>query len=775
MRIFPSYPPCPRCRQVRRVMSIAALSAALLAPVAWRLVWASPSAASAADAAASPLESGSPLPGPPAHAQACHAPAEGLPACPAVPQPVELDVPYAYQPSGQEGKPYRSQVKATGGNRNYRYRVVGDMPPGLKLDPQGQVTGTPTRPGTFQFTISASDGSNPPLEDRRAYRLTVHPKPTPARPAASAAAPRKDDDAALLRQASDNEVVVYQLRKEDVDALMPEAGEPAAEDGTGHDAAADAASSAAGAAHADVSEAVLDPVLYQWLHDALTSMQGIEYPTQSMFEHALDARIAQAARAAADRPSRPQCKGCSVPASLRDAIIKAAQRRHDYAVAHPQQWEAGACGCRLDDLTAEVYGFQPFWTGDGAPQRMDFSVMTRVGYFALPFDAFGNLPQPLQWSAAEADFVRIAHDHGTRVDLVLYRNRWDALLKLSDETRERIAHEVPRHAVQMIRTSMVGWRAGVERKLPGFAHEPRMGDGITVFFDGIPTDADGPVAQRDFDRFFDTFVLALIDEMRRSGEPYALNLVIPAQAMGHGPFAFAVLSGYIRKAEDPLLEDGQIGKGGVNYRSRTNLTLQFLVPMPDPVTQTKRELRARIEEAPPLHGNDRRVFLRKVIPLLSADGSDLRQLGDDLVYFQDNFGGVGFWPVPQRSTPLGDAVNVKLRQVYRRLDSSDVAGVCRLVCPQRWLLRLAFELLLLVGFTALAAYASDCRLRRMARGYLLFVFIGAIAVLALGAAMLSCDPALTALRDGNALLLVLIAALVGWAVWASLRRSVEKP
>jgi len=90
-------------------------------------------------------------------------------------------------------------------------------------------------------------------------------------------------------------------------------------------------------------------------------------------------------------------------------------------------------------------------------------------------------------------------------------------------------------------------------------------------------------------------------------------------------------------------------------------------------------------------------------------------------------------------------------------------------------LRLAFELLLLVGLLALIAYASDCRVRRMARGYLLFLFIGAIAVMALGAAMLSCDPALTALREGNALLLVLIAGLVGWAIWASLRRSVERP
>lgn len=800
-RASPPHPHCPRCRRVRRVLSAAALSAALLAVVAWGLALAAPPPATAtatvsrppppppvlppAPVAAETSPRAASLPASDDHGAACRPATETSQACVAAREPVALDVPYAWLPTAHEGTPYQGRVNAKGGSQRYRYRIVdGALPPGLGLDAQGQFTGTPTAAGIFRFKVSASDTSSPPLEDTREYRLNVAPrnvapkiaasKPAPPAhaPPASAPAPRKEDGAALLRQASDNQVTVYQLRKEDIEALMPAPdGAPPATD-----AAPDAPAAASAPAPAsDTVETALDPVLYQWLHDALSSMQGIEYPTQSLFEHALDARLAQSARTAGDRPAEPQCKDCSVPASLRDAIVKAAQRHYDESSAAEQRWEGGGCGCRLDGLSAEVYGFQPFWSGAGAPQRMDFSVLTRVGYFALPFDAFGTLPQPLQWSAAQADFVRVAHDHGTKVDLVLYRSRWDALLKLSEETRDRIAHEVPRNAVQLIRTSMTGWRAGVERHLPGFAHEPRMGDGITVFFDGMPTDADGAVAQRNFDRFFDTFVLTLIEEMRRGGEPYALNLVIPSQAMGHGAFAFSVLSGYIRKAEEPPLEDGQIIKDGVAYRSRTNLTLQFLVPMPEPVTQTKRELRAYIEESPALHGNDRRVFLRKVVPLLPIDGRDLKQLGDDLVYFQDNFGGVGLWPVPQRTTALGDAINVKLRQVYSQASVSEIDGLCRFVCPQRWLLRLAFELLLLAAILAFLAYAFDCRVRRLAGGYAPLAFVGIAVIVVLGGALLSCDPALTALREGNDMLLILIAILIGWGLLASLKRRVEQP
>lgn len=43
------------------------------------------------------------------------------------------------------------------------FRVVGGaVPPGLSLSPQGRLTGTPTIPGTYAFTVSAANGISPP-------------------------------------------------------------------------------------------------------------------------------------------------------------------------------------------------------------------------------------------------------------------------------------------------------------------------------------------------------------------------------------------------------------------------------------------------------------------------------------------------------------------------------------------------------------------------------------------------------------------------------------
>ena len=43
------------------------------------------------------------------------------------------------------------------------FRLVGgSLPPGLTLSPQGRLTGTPTRAGTFTFTVSAANALSPP-------------------------------------------------------------------------------------------------------------------------------------------------------------------------------------------------------------------------------------------------------------------------------------------------------------------------------------------------------------------------------------------------------------------------------------------------------------------------------------------------------------------------------------------------------------------------------------------------------------------------------------
>lgn len=72
------------------------------------------------------------------------------PACPAI------SITPASVPTATVGTGYKIAFSASGGSGPYSYLVAGDVPPGLTFS-AGEVLGTPTTPGTFTFTITATD------------------------------------------------------------------------------------------------------------------------------------------------------------------------------------------------------------------------------------------------------------------------------------------------------------------------------------------------------------------------------------------------------------------------------------------------------------------------------------------------------------------------------------------------------------------------------------------------------------------------------------------
>jgi hypothetical protein len=64
-------------------------------------------------------------------------------------------------PSGAMNTPYNFTLQATGGVAPYSFAVTsGTLPNGLILQPNGQISGTPTESGFFEFTVTVTD-SNP--------------------------------------------------------------------------------------------------------------------------------------------------------------------------------------------------------------------------------------------------------------------------------------------------------------------------------------------------------------------------------------------------------------------------------------------------------------------------------------------------------------------------------------------------------------------------------------------------------------------------------------
>lgn len=63
-------------------------------------------------------------------------------------------------PSGAVGVPYSASFSATGGQSPYTWAVTtGSLPPGLVLNSNGTITGTPTSPGPYAFIVAATDSN----------------------------------------------------------------------------------------------------------------------------------------------------------------------------------------------------------------------------------------------------------------------------------------------------------------------------------------------------------------------------------------------------------------------------------------------------------------------------------------------------------------------------------------------------------------------------------------------------------------------------------------
>ncbi|MFC4763153.1 putative Ig domain-containing protein [Dyella koreensis] len=86
-------------------------------------------------------------------------------------------------PAGVGGVAYSQTLSATGGNGGYTYSLsAGALPPGIALSSAGHVGGTPTTAGTFNFTVTVTDGFG--FTGSQAYTFAVNAPTITISPAA---------------------------------------------------------------------------------------------------------------------------------------------------------------------------------------------------------------------------------------------------------------------------------------------------------------------------------------------------------------------------------------------------------------------------------------------------------------------------------------------------------------------------------------------------------------------------------------------------------------
>jgi hypothetical protein len=91
------------------------------------------------------------------------------------PAPVSI-APTSNLPSGTVGVAYQGFIFANGGSGGYTFSLgSGSLPNGLSLSSSGMVSGTPTTPGQFSFTVVVTDSSGATAPG--GFRITINPAP----------------------------------------------------------------------------------------------------------------------------------------------------------------------------------------------------------------------------------------------------------------------------------------------------------------------------------------------------------------------------------------------------------------------------------------------------------------------------------------------------------------------------------------------------------------------------------------------------------------------
>jgi uncharacterized protein (TIGR03437 family) len=73
---------------------------------------------------------------------------------------------------GKQNQPYSQQLKVTGGTPGYTFSMIGgSLPPGITLAKSGGLSGTPTLPGLYKFTVEVTDTRG--VGDLREYSIRI--------------------------------------------------------------------------------------------------------------------------------------------------------------------------------------------------------------------------------------------------------------------------------------------------------------------------------------------------------------------------------------------------------------------------------------------------------------------------------------------------------------------------------------------------------------------------------------------------------------------------
>ena len=432
------------------------------------------------------------------------------------------------------------------------------------------------------------------------------------------------------------------------------------------------------------------------------------------------------------------------------------------------EWDGNGCGCVLDKLSGTVYGIYPYWQTNTEKQTVNFSVLSRVAYYGLSFEASGAIIHAnddknnfdLKRFLKKNSFVQTVRKHNSKMDWVIHKDRsyWEKTWKLLDTNQKAnifstLADELFQLLTEPIDEDFAQWSFGL---LPAATR----GDGVTLDFRGFPKDA---VSVDLLNNFYDD----LTKRLNTAGGDYFVNIMVVQSELGDGFYQYFNL---IERISGIQPNDAATSFQQIDIRD--DLKAKILVLIEEPTTRAKKELRLNIENGG-LYGILRGLLLRNIVPVIEFDDSNWEQLEDDVVYFKDNFGGVGFWAMPMNEPAMPAEMSGRCEELkavgsclVRHFQLAERNGqpdslLDRFVCQNRKIFWLALAVLTVLSLVLLISYRCSCRFQGKHQNMIIIsIFASVVPALIVALLLLLFDPMLETLAEGNIPLIAVVSIVV---------------
>ena len=442
------------------------------------------------------------------------------------------------------------------------------------------------------------------------------------------------------------------------------------------------------------------------------------------------------------------------------------------------------CGCTAVPENT-VYGLYPYWKAEGKPSLVDFSALSRIGYFYLQIDKDNQITDQRHWQKQYSAFINQARQHKTKVDLVVYKQDWSCLSKRNFCPAGKKAEELTELIVSQLSPELNNSVLNQLKPIVSLGHAPMptMGDGIMLYLTELPSNYS----------CFLSFVKMLRE--RLLGLPFGTlgtELAGPQQMSADKRLSLLIPDDFF------LTQDTKAFVRFKTFLAQTAAEPSYyfdniVVALRDnPIERTKK-IRLVIERQFP---EQQAVLNQKLMPLLTpscGEQLDIGELKQTLRYAKNNFAGIGLFPVPvieeKQSGGKTKQDEVKAQAVFggsdmyrlvkeefqvNDLSKTDMVSrsmkqyapwLCKWACPNRWWIRISWDSLL-IFFTVYAIFAfyypaveDFCR-KYSVLFWILIILTGCLIYLTF-----ACDPNyIDKAADFLLFLLVMLMLAIRWSV-----------